>query len=233
MNIAELIKKTFIYRWYHHKTIAKAKEVQKTRNMYFLQEGEEVLHNFSSALNENGIMFWLEFGSLLGFYREHDFIKHDCDIDFGAYLEDSVLIRSALENKGFTLLHQYRSSDGGLEECYKYKHTTIDVFYFRQDEDLLYCNTFVLEDFYINRWFKKELKCSVKRISIPRNGFTKASYKGCDVNVPMNIEQHLQMHYGKSFMIPNPNFNYKKEASNIVYYDYADVKGYMRVYMEY
>jgi hypothetical protein len=233
MSIVEFIKKTFVYKLYNRKSIEKAKEVQKIRNQYFLQEGEDILSNFSSALNEKKIMFWLEFGSLLGYYREHDFIKHDCDIDFGAYLEDSGLIRSALEDKGFILLHQYRSSDGGLEECYKYKHTTIDIFYFRQDEDLLYCNTFVLEDFYVKRWFKKELKCTVKRISIPRNGFVSTSYKGCAVNVPVNVEQHLQMHYGKSFMIPNPNFNYKKEATNIIYYDYKDVKGYMRVYSEY
>lgn len=233
MDIVSLLKSTTLYKWYHQRNVIRARETFIIRNRYFLQEGEELLQAFSNALNENNIVFWLEFGSLLGYYREHDFIKHDCDIDFGAYIEDAPSIRLALEDHGFTLLHRYRSSDGGIEECYKYKHTTIDIFYFRKDDSSLYCNTFVLEDFYVKRWFKRELKCSVKKITIPNDGFTKTTYKGCIVYVPKNVEKHLQMHYGKSFMVPNPNFNYKKEATNITYYDYNQVKGYMKIFRKY
>lgn len=232
MSIIELLKRTALYRWYHQRNVKRANEVLAIRNRYFLQEGEEVLHVFSKALNANDIVFWLEFGSLLGYYREHDFIKHDCDIDFGVFLKDADIVRKSLEDVGFKLIHQYRSSDGGLEECYKFKHTSIDVFYFREDSNVLYCNTFISRyPIWLNKILRSD-KCLVKRINIPNQAMVKAKYKGTYIYVPVDCANHLEMHYGKSFMTPNPNFDYKKEATNITYYEYRECKGLMRIFGE-
>ena len=227
-----LLRKTTIYRRYHQRNVRKEKETLMIRNHYFLQEGEEVLHAFSDALNKNNIIFWLEFGSLLGYYREHDFIKHDCDIDFGVFLKDRDCVNSALERGGFKLIHQFKSSDGGMEETYKYKHISVDVFYFREDGPFLYCNTFISRyPVFLNRVTKRRT-CFVKRIDIPNQRMVPAQYKGANVFVPADCESHLKMHYGADFMIPNPNFDYKKEATNIYYYTYKERKGRLRVYEE-
>ena len=199
------------------------------RKYYFNLEAEELLKNFAEALNKQNIIFWLEFGTLLGFYREHDFIKHD-DLDFGAYLKDAPIIKKVLKSQGFKRIRRYKSSDGGLEECYRYKHTTLDVFYFREDEKHLYCNSFTRAKRSFIGSLLNRRTCYVKRVSIPNNGFIQTNYKGCKVNVPSDCVAHLKMHYGKSFMTPNPNFDYKKEASNIRYFTLKENKGYLKIY---
>lgn len=211
--------------------MAKDKQSQlELRKHYFNLEAEELLKNFSQALNNKNIIFWLEFGTLLGYYREQDFIKHDYDLDFGAYLKDASIIKNILESNGFKRIRYYRSSDGGIEECYRYKHTTLDVFYFREGENHLYCNSFTrAEKSFIGSLLNRRT-CYVKQVSIPKNGFITTTYKGCQVNIPSDCVEHLKMHYGETFMTPNPNFDYKKEASNIKYFTLKENKGYLKIY---
>ncbi|MBQ8778586.1 MAG: LicD family protein [Alistipes sp.] len=230
MTLTELIKKTYVYRVYHTHMLKKEAEYKIKRLHWFREEGEEMLNNFSKTLNDSGITYWLEFGTLLGYHREHDFIKHDYDLDFGAFIKDAERIRHSLTKDGFQLVHSFNASDGGLEECYKYKHTTLDIFYFREDEYGLYCNSFSPCLYSIKEKLSRKRKCYVKKIYIPGKEFKKVEYKGCIVGVPVNIIEHLRMHYGKSFMIPNPNFDYKKEATNITYYDLSEVHGYVIIH---
>lgn len=230
MTLTELIKKTHVYKVYHTYMQKKDAEHNSKRIKWFREEGEDMLCKFSKALNDRGITYWLEFGTLLGYHREHDFIKHDYDLDFGAFIIDAERIKSSLTKAGFKLVHSFNASDGGLEECYKYKHTTLDIFYFREDESGLYCNSFSPCLYSLKEKLSRRRKCYVKKIYISGNKFKKVEYKGCIVGVPVNIVEHLTMHYGKSFMIPNPNFDYKKEATNIIYYDISEVHGYVNIY---
>lgn len=39
------------------------------------------------------MLFWLDYGTLLGAYREHDFIKHDFDLDIGLWLKDAEIAK--------------------------------------------------------------------------------------------------------------------------------------------
>lgn len=225
-SLENLLKRTIVYRIYHEYKLKRLERLTEIRKQYFKKEGCLLLEKFSEALNDNGIIFWLEFGTLLGYYREHDFIAHDCDLDFGVNLCDADRVRKALENNGFKRIILFESSDGGMEECYKYKHTTLDVFYFREKENELYCTSYSKFVSRIRDRFTFKKPCTVKKICVPKSGFKRVKYKGCEVYVPIKIEEHLIMHYGKTFMVPNPQFNYKKDASNIIYYNYSDVYGY-------
>jgi len=208
----------------------KRQQARTLRKQYFNEEAEELLRRFSEALNEKQIMFWLEFGTLLGYYRENDFIKHDDDLDFGAFLDDASSIQAVLEANGFKLIRRYTSTDGGMEDCYRYKHTTMDVFYFRRDERGLYCTSYSRNKKSSLSSLLNRRPCTVKQICIPDNGFTKTEYKGCWVHVPTDCVEHLTMHYGETFMTPNPNFNYKEEATNIRYFAPEENRGILRIY---
>ena len=229
-TLKEILKKTSLYRWYHQRQVQKECEMFDRRNKNFLMDGEELLNVFSEKMNNSGILFWLEFGSLLGFYRDNDFIQHDCDLDFGVFLKDKDKVHEALRNTKFKLVHLYHAEDGGVEECYRYKNTSIDIFYFREDGDYFYCNTFTRHYPYRINKILRSRKCLVKRINIPNQPFIKVKFKHADVFIPKDCSRHLEMHYGKTFMTPNPNFDYKKEATNITYYTYDQCKGYMNIY---
>lgn len=193
-------------------------EKKKLRSEYFRIEGNNLLKAVSTALNEAGITFWLEFGTLLGYYREHDFIPHDFDLDFGAFINDADKIRKTLTSNGIKLLRVYTDNNGGIEECYIYKHTTFDIFYFKRTENGLACSTYTRAP---KSWIRSLLnrrKFFVKEVSIPDNGFVHTEFKGCSVNVPADCEIHLKAHYGESFMTPDPNFDYKSVATNIRYF---------------
>ena len=227
MGISDLLRKTFLYKMYRKRISAKVVKDLEIRNRYFKEEANVMLNAFAEALNSAGIAFWLDFGTLLGYYREHDFIKHDCDLDFGVMLKDAERVKIALESNGFKRISYYKATDGGVEECYKFMHTSLDVFYFREEGDKLYCNTFTtFSKFSLKRMFSlNKVPCFVKKIYIPNSGFANVEYKGSFVGIPNNIREHLEWHYGKSFMTPNPNFNYKKEAQNIIYHKLSEVSG--------
>lgn len=204
------------------------RRIKRKRN-YFLKENEELFQEFTRILNENNFVFWLEFGTLLGFYREHDFIKHDFDLDIGVHLSDAAAIRKCLTENGFKLVRDFRAKDGGIEECYRFLHTTIDVFYFRTDENnssLHYCELFKAPVFPIKKkHLNKELLMTVRRKEAPNNGFEKAVFKNCDVYIPKNTDEYLSYHYGKIFMIPDPNFNPDNYLDHTKYFTYEENPG--------
>lgn len=217
-QLKKILKKTFVYDAY-------IKTKHKRRIKYFNSEATELLQHFSTALNAEHIIFWLDFGTLLGYYREHDFIPYDMDLDVGAFLKDQSNIQDLLLKHGFTLVRQFKVvGDNGMEECYRYKHTTIDVFYYREDGDNIYCNSFgpaIPGKFQ----YKRPSPIMVKRIDLPNNGFKQVEYKNSKVYIPQNPQKYLSMHYGKDFMVPNPDFDYKKEATNITYFTWEQKQG--------
>lgn len=224
----QIFRKTFLYRY-----ICSFLQRRHTRKLallkqYFWEENVEVLQLFSTALNEAGIVFWLEFGTLLGYYRENDFIAHDCDIDTGTFIENSPVVYRILTKAGFKLVREYHViDDGGLEQCYQYKHTTIDVFYFRKDKNRLYCNSFLPiknMTYFWNLYVKRPFL--VKRIEVPDTGYRKVQFKGAEVYIPNDCDLYLRTHYGDSYMVPNPKYDGKKDSTNIIYYEYEQKPGY-------
>lgn len=192
----------------------KVKHEEKVRRKLYHLNANELLIQLKHTLDSNQIFFWLEFGTLLGAYREKDFIKHDLDLDIGVFYESSNQLRNSLIKEGFKLIREFKvGNDGklGLEETYLYKGVTVDVFYFHKSDNIIYCNSFSnFEDEYDDMSL-----CQVKQITVPFTGFSILEFKGMNFNVPYDIPKHLSAHYGANFMIPNAKFNYKEEATNI------------------
>lgn len=182
----------------------------KKKRKNFQKEHVELIQMFTKVLNDNGIQFWLEFGTLLGYYREHDIIKHDDDLDIGVFLSDSGKIKKALTENGFKLIREFRADDGGLEECYRYLHTSIDIFYFRNTDDnsSIYTYSFKSPVFPIKKkHLNKTLKMSVLKTTLKNYGFERAVFKDCNVYIPSKPEEQLKALYGENFMVPDPSFD--------------------------
>ena len=114
-------------------------------NVAFKRYGLEAFNLFVTTLNSKGILFWPEFGTLLGIYRDNDFIPHDNDFDFGApiYLRDRI--NKVLCEVGFSYKHGYfcPELDYIREDTFYYKGVGLDIFYFHNEGDYDYCYTFL------------------------------------------------------------------------------------------
>lgn len=228
--IKQYLVKTKFYIFLSH---CKNRKRKIERNAYFKAEGADILHHFSECMNQNGIPFWLDFGSLLGYYRDHDFISHDFDLDFSTRLENANKVRETLLNAGFKLIKEYHVKDSdGLEECYKWGHTSLDVFYYKDstEDGYLYCYSFRHFDRVKNKDIGKVVPVGVSIVTVPFSGLSKVQFKDCDVFIPKNTEEYLVANYGSDYMIPNPHFDWMKDATNIAIFPYEEMPGWALFY---
>ena len=224
-DIKHILKRSLIYRKiYEPIMIKKAKKFIARRRALFEEGAESLLRNFVECMNENNIPYWLEFGTLLGAYRDGDFIPNDIDLDVGAYLKDANRIYHSLLKSGFKLVREFHVvGENGLEQTYEYNGVTIDVMYFYEREGLFWCNSAVLT--------KKRNKAIYTQVTahwfIPFT-IVQFDFMGISVFIPENIEEHLKEIYGVDFMIYNPNFKgdlnkcsyklSKKSGNRFIYY---------------
>ena len=198
--------------------------LEKRRNKRFLRDGLNILELARNILEKNEISYWLEFGTLLGIYRDGGLIKNDLDLDLGAFIEDAERIKKVLLSNGFKIYHSFYCPDDPsiLEQTYVYKGTTIDFFYFVKDEEqkTIYCHNF-LEN-------TKNIKFSINKLVFPYEGFTHFLFNGLHYPIPSNIDEHLKANYGEKYMIPDPNFNSMLDSKNIIRYDLSEKYAYLR-----
>ena len=93
------------------------------KNYIFKKNSLKVLQLIHQAFEDEEILYWLEFGTLLGAVREKDFIEHDLDIDIGLFIStDKNKIENLLKKVGFIKNREISIDDGiyGLEETYSY-----------------------------------------------------------------------------------------------------------------
>lgn len=101
------------------KRTAKSKRFQRT------------LEDAKYALDSIGIPFHLHFGTALGAAREHDFIKHDHDIDLAVFYDDVNKesqvkeIENAMYDAGFDVMNRLGKLDRGKE--IQFRHYKTDV----------------------------------------------------------------------------------------------------------
>ena len=224
--VKDLLKKNYFYRIYRERKNKEFEEKSRAANEAFKKEALEVLRRYSEALLSNNLVFWLDFGTLLGYYREHDFIKHDFDLDTGTWFENQQHIKDALEKAGFERVrHYYLKNGDGLEESYKHRDysTTIDVFYYLNEGDKTYCYSFCpLVSMEKKRHLNKVQKSIARKWTHTEIIPVLTEFKGIKVFVPENTEAHIVSTYGEGFMTPIPNFPVKGRP-NLTEYTYEEM----------
>lgn len=224
--IKDLLKKTLLYKVYREIEDKKHLERKNAINEAFKREAVDVLQLYSDAMLNNGIVFWICAGTLLGYYREHDFIKYDFDLDTGAWYEDHERIKKVLEKAGFERVrYYYLTKRDGLEESYKHHDysTTIDVFYFFNEGDKSYHFSFnPLVSMTKKRHLNKTQPSKARKWTYDHINPIPAEFKGVKVYIPENPGQHLASTYGETFMIPIPDFPVKGRP-NLTEYTYEEM----------
>jgi phosphorylcholine metabolism protein LicD len=176
------------------------------------QIAQENLLIIKEEFQKNNVVFWLTDGTLLGAFRENDFISHDTDTDIGVFAKDmskiSLIVKN-LELQGFNL----HKSRGILEDGFKLAiirmEVKTDIFFFyesKKDPNL----------FYHSAYANFEQKAS-RKYDFFYNAFEIGEIKflNHDFPCPKDVIGYLKQKYGSDFMIPKKKWSYWKNPKNV------------------
>lgn len=152
------------------------------------QIASEFLSILKDAFDSANIRFYLNFGTLLGAIRDHDFIPHDVDMDLAMMEKDVPAFLNLLpdlEKKGVKLCRNWRTTFYTV--VYKGIVCDFDVLY---RPAFPYCIWFygILEGKYIPKKYIGDMKLY--------------NFLGNDYYVPADAEKYLVLSYGKTWRIP-------------------------------
>ena len=183
-------------------------ELDSKRSNLLKENFEEILNVvYSSDLKDYNI--WLDFGTLLGYYRENDFISHDLDMDFGVQIssfEEFEVIEKYLINNGFNRTKEFYFNKNLVELSYSYKGLNVDFIIYKKEHDKVSSDTI----FFMTNALGKPTRYEVYHYEIPFSGLKECGFKGMKVKVPDNTQEYLRTLYGEDFETPNTNYNWKE-----------------------
>ena len=213
----------FLYMTKKHR---KNDTVFQEKNKQFLQGGAELLAYFKSALDAHKLKFWLTSGTLLGAYREHKLLGHDIDLDVAMFIEDMPGVKSALQEKGFVLEHEFGvNGEGVKEQTYSYKGIKIDIFYIEKISD-----KFVSYVFFKNAETDPDDKFRVINIFFPQTDFIEYDFLDGKYLIPEKTAEYLTANYGPNFMTPNKYWDYTRDIYSAKYYNLNEKQGFQLSY---
>lgn len=183
-------------------------ELDSKRSNLLKENFEQILTIvYSSELKNYNI--WLDFGTLLGYYRENDFISHDLDMDFGiqvSSLEEFEVIEEQLINNGFNRTKEFYFNKNLVELSYSYKGLNVDFIIYKKEDDKVSSDTI----FFMTNALGNPTRYEVYHYKIPFSGLKECDFKGMKVKVPDNTQEYLRTLYGEDFETPNTNYNWKE-----------------------
>ena len=183
-------------------------ELDSKRSNLLKENFEQILTIvYSSELKNYNI--WLDFGTLLGYYRENDFISHDLDMDFGiqvSSLEEFEMIEEHLINNGFNRTKEFYFNKKLVELSYSYKGLNVDFIIYKKEDDKVSSDTI----FFMTNALGNPTRYEVYHYEIPFSGLKECDFKGMKVKVPDNTQEYLRTLYGEDFETPNTNYNWKE-----------------------
>lgn len=147
----------------------------------------EMLKIMKEVLLKNDVHFSLNFGTLLGAIRDHDFIPHDYDLDLSMHERYKPAFFASLPEL----------YENGVVLCGHYKGNIFNLFYkgIICDIDIVFDMVFP----YSLRYYRLLEKCYPKFYTEKTEFF---EFLGDEYEVPAKPERFLKYMYGKNWRIP-------------------------------
>lgn len=165
------------------------------------------LKDLDSIFRKNNISYWLQDGTLLGYYRERDFIAHDKDTDIGLFFKDFNLdILNEILKAGFRIKRVLGDKKDSLEiTIFKNKLKT-DLFFYYERKD----NPNVVYHCSFDR--------GRRRIDYEYEKFNIKEVKWFDHSflVPNDELKFIITKYGTTWNVPNTNWGWAYSPLNHV-----------------
>ena len=190
--------------WHSYADVRRRRRLQK--------EGPSAIKRLHSLMLRNGVQYYCDYGTLLGFVRDGGFIPHDDDIDISIQpdsIRQSALLKIFLDS-GYGFVHAF-DYNGRLMEftVADASGITIDVFFPTQDESP---DRQGGVQGYQPVWDPARKYPDDKANHVVQYDFAKAvgvrtvSVAGVAAMIPGNAEEVLESEYGP-WRIPDAKFN--------------------------
>ena len=142
------------------------------------------------TLELEGVKYWIDFGTLLGFVRQGDFLLTDPDIDIGVVREDRDKVMDVMLMLGRKYKIDTRVEDGCLMGYKIFSEDTwIDVaFYFKYEDKRIWK---------ISQW-DKVMVFDQKFFDVLQD----LEVKGEKFKIPNHIEELMELKYGSDWRRP-------------------------------
>lgn len=162
------------------------------------------LTELDSLFRKHNIQYWMQDGTLLGYYRDNRFIPHDNDIDLGCRWKDFTQeLFIDIINEGF----EFKTSHGRLEESlvinFRKRSIPIDIYFYYNDGDR----------FYHSAAYGKARKY---RVDFSYNEFDvkEVEYLGAKLFIPQDPLYFIETKYGKDWKDPKPIWDSNENPLN-------------------
>ena len=191
------------------------KKLNEKANIELDTKRQQLLkNNFLDVLNSiysskiSNYDVWLDFGTLLGIYRDKGLIKHDLDMDFGIVIDDYLDFQEKekeLLNKGFQKTRELYYNKELMEISYDYKGLNVDFIVYKKEEG--YVKSVVVG--YLLDALNRPCKYESSKYEIKFDGLKDYDFEGIKVKIPLNTHEYLEYQYEKDFLIPNKFYNWR------------------------
>ena len=181
------------------------KAIERKSRKAFHKHGLATLVKADKACCSVGTQMFLNFGTLLGAYRNHDFIPYDCDLDVGMMADKRPAdFEKVMQQHGFALKKEFYDKNTGeiTEDQFESDGVQIDFFYYFADGDDVYCHV-------AHRHETKEWKEANRTDGFPcvirpctNDEMERRTFLGHEFYMPKDTDRWLKSLYGNDYMTP-------------------------------
>lgn len=180
--------------------------LQKKKCKRVRKFGPEILKTFKEIAEANGLKYSPTFGTLLGAYREHGFIKHDDDIDIAYDLNTmSYKLLIDLGNAGFEMTKFFVSDDKNcVHFAFEKYNVKFDLYSFEIKNGYVILSAPSDEKNAVERCGETDIFI-IERAVFEFKGYSEDDALCKSLSVFSNPQEILEVIYGPNFMTPVKN----------------------------
>ena len=213
-TIKKILKASPIYILYRKIMVLRSELYALRVQKYMQKYGLRDIFSLQQNLQERGVLFFFDFGTLLGLYRDGTVIKGDMDVDIGVIVDsmsDVFFISQNLHD--FKKIRKFSTETGIVaEESFLFnKYLRFDIHYYYKRDNKRYCYLFYRLP---ERQYPSNIFDAVQ-IIVDDVGITSYIIDGRMLNVPTDPERFLIQKYGQNWRIPDSGWVYWEGPNSI------------------
>lgn len=160
------------------------------------------LIDLDKIFRSESVDYWLQDGTLLGLYRDGDFIDHDQDTDIGInYKTFKPVVLDKIISNGFSVERAFGYIENSFELALKRDGVKTDLFFHYNNGDKQYHSAFI--------YFTKRIDYEYKKFKTKEVSFLDHNFM-----VPEDELEYIKTKYGESWQDPEPNWDWAFSPKN-------------------